>query len=83
MSIKEDLHRLVDELPEPQLRAIERLLRASTLPDRLDLQALIVQQGFRPLHDPLALAEGIWPEGEEVDEFLATRELWRQEEDRG
>ncbi len=83
MSIKDDLHRLVDELPEPQLHAIERLFRTSTLPERLDLQELIAQQGFHPLHNPLALAEGIWPEGEEVDEFPATREMWRQEDDRG
>lgn len=29
MSIKDDLHRLVGELPEAQLRAIERLLRTA------------------------------------------------------
>ncbi len=83
MSIKDDLHRLVDELPEAQLFAIERLLRRPMLPDRVDLQELIAQQGFRPLTDPLASAQGIWPEDESVDDFLEARERWRLEEERG
>ena len=83
MSIKDDLHRLVDELPEEQLVAIERFLRRPTLPDRVKLQELIVQQGFYPLVDPLAKASGIWPDEEKVDDFLEARERWRLEEDRG
>jgi hypothetical protein len=83
VSIKDDLHRLVDELPEERLRAVEWLLRISPLPEHVDLQELIAEQGFRPLQDPLALASGIWPDNEEVDDFLAARVQWRREEERG
>jgi hypothetical protein len=81
MVTKEELHRLVDALSEGELRRIEQLLNTSSLPDRLDLPTLIAQQGFRPLTDPLALAEGIWPEDESVDDFLAARETWRREDE--
>ena len=66
-------------LSEAELRRIERLPVTSSLPDRLDLPELIAQQDFRPLTDPLALREGIWPEDESVDDFLAAREAWRHE----
>ena len=79
MVTRDDLHRLVDALADGELQRIERLLDTSTIPDRLDLPALIAQQGFRPLIDPLALTEGIWPDDESVDDFLAAREVWRRE----
>ena len=79
MSIKEELHRLIDALPESELIAVRHLLRKPRLPEYIDLPALIAQQGFTPLHDPLALAEGIWPEDEPVDDFLTARETWRRE----
>jgi predicted nucleic acid-binding protein len=62
MSIKEELHRLVDTLSERELLVVVRLLRSPSLPDRIELPTLIAQQRFTPLTDPLALAEGIWPE---------------------
>ncbi len=83
MSTKEALHRLVDRLPEDELRRIERLLQGERLLDRLDLATLIAQQRFRPLDDPGALAEGIWPDDEEVDDFLNARESWRREPENG
>jgi hypothetical protein len=81
MSIKDDLHRLIDELPEERLHALERLLRMPSLPERIDLQGLIAAQGVRPLRDPLALAEGIWPDDEAVDDFLAARDQWRHDDE--
>ena len=82
MSIKDDLHRLVDALPDEQLLAVERFLRQPQLADRLNLQELIAQQAVRPLTDPLASAQGIWPDDEKVDDFLEARERWRIEDAR-
>jgi hypothetical protein len=79
MSIKEDVHRLVETLSEEELRTLRDALRAPTLPDFVDLPTLIDQQAVAPLTDPLALAEGVWPEDEEVDEFLAARAAWQHE----
>lgn len=67
---KDVLHRLVEALPEDELQQIERLLQGDSLPDHLDLATLISQRQFHPLEDPVALAKGIWPEDESVDEFL-------------
>ena len=79
MSIKEELHRLVDELPDSELAALPRLLRGPRLPDRIDLSTLLARQAVAPMSDPLGLVEGIWPEEESVDEFLAAREAWQRE----
>lgn len=80
MSVRDELHRLIDELPDHDIRAVERLLRARTLPKHISLDALAAQQGFRPITDPFTLAEGIWPEDESVDDFLTAREAWRHED---
>ena len=79
MSSKEELHRLIDELPESELVALQHLLHTPRLPDFIELSTLIAQQRFTPLHDPLSRAAGIWPEDEPVDDFLAAREVWQHE----
>lgn len=78
-STKDALHRLVEAIPDDELERVERLLRGDRLPERLDLATLIAQQQFRPIVDPLALAVGIWPDDEDVDDFLNARESWRHE----
>ncbi len=83
MSIKEELHRLIEELPESELVHWRQLLLTPRLPEFIDLPTLMARQGFTPLRDPLALAEGIWPEDESVDDFLAAREGWRREGEGG
>ncbi len=79
MSTKDTLHRLIDSLPDDEVRRVERLLQSSPLPDRLDLATLIRQQDFRPLDDLADLTEGVWPEDESVEDFLSARESWRHE----
>ena len=81
MSVRDALHRLVDALPDRELRLAERLLRAGSLPESIDLDALIAQQGLRPITDRRALSAGVWPEDESVDDFLAAREAWRREDE--
>ncbi len=79
MSTKDTLHRLIDSLPDDEVRRVERLLQSSPLPDRLDLATLIRQQDFRPLDNLADLTEGVWPEDESVEDFLSARESWRHE----
>ena len=79
MSIKEELHRLVDELSESELAALRYQLGGGRLPDRIDLPALLAQQTATLMSDPLSEVEGIWPEEDSVDEFLAAREAWQHE----
>ncbi len=45
----------------------------------IDLPALISQHCFTPVDDPLTLAEGIWLEDENVDDFPAAHEAWQHE----
>ena len=79
MSIKEEFHRLVDELPESELAALRHRLGGGTPPDRIDLSTLLAHQAVTPMSDPLGAVEGIWPEEDSVDEFLAAREAWQRE----
>ena len=79
LSIKEEFHRLVDELPESELAALRHRLGGGPLPDRIDLPTLLAQQAVTPMSDPLSAVEGIWPEEDSVDEFLAAREAWQHE----
>ncbi len=79
MSIKEELHRLVDELSESELAALRYQLGGGRLPDRIDLSTLLAQQAVTPMSDPLSVVAGIWPEEDSVDEFLAAREAWQRE----
>jgi hypothetical protein len=83
MSVKERLRELVDQLSEDE--ASETL---AYLHDRLsegepqtedDLDAMIAQQGVTPLVDPARQAQGIWPEDESVDDFIAALACWRSE----
>ncbi len=79
MSIKEEFHRLVDELSESELAALRHRLDGGPLPDRIELPTLLAQQAVTPMSDPLSVVEGIWPEQDSVDEFLAAREAWQRE----
>jgi hypothetical protein len=83
MSIRDELHALIDVLPDSDLQALRTVLAVSSMPDFVDLPTLIEQQGVVPLTDPLALAEDIWPDDEEVDEFLAARAAWQYEGEDG
>lgn len=75
---KKTLHRLIETMPDDELEQIERLLHGEQLPERLDLATLIAQHQTIPPDDLFALAAGIWPEDESVEEFLAARESWRR-----
>jgi len=44
----------------------------------LDIETLAEQQGVQPMQDPSVLLGG-WPDDESVDDFLAARQEWRQE----
>ena len=43
-----------------------------------DIETLAEHQGIRPIQDPSILLGG-WPEDESVDDFLAARREWRQD----
>ena len=75
--------------PREQLRVVARALPelANDLPPipasadfwhGSTMEALIEQQGVRPVIDFDALLGG-WPENETVDEFIAAVHQWRQE----
>lgn len=51
---------------------------SSTFWESLDIETLAERQGVQPVQDPSALLGG-WPEDEPVDDFLAARQEWRQE----
>jgi hypothetical protein len=86
----ETVLRLLRQLsPREQLRVLARVLPElendlSPLPASADfwhgstMEALIEQQGVRPVPDLDALAGG-WPEDETVDEFIAAVHQWRRQ----
>ena len=43
-----------------------------------DIESLATEQGIEPVSDPSNLLGG-WPEDESVDDFLAARQEWHQE----
>ena len=50
-------------------------------PKRIEeLEALAERQGVKPLRDLADLRSSAWPEGENVDDFLAARKEWRRQE---
>lgn len=46
---------------------------------RIPLEELAAQQGVNPIFDPSKLGGNFWPEDEDMDEFLATLRMWRQD----
>jgi hypothetical protein len=44
------------------------------------IEELAEEQGVRPVEDFESLLGDFWPEDESVDDFLAERERWRQED---
>jgi hypothetical protein len=81
-SVKEKLRELVDRLSEEDageaLAYISSSIQEQMEPED-DLDALIAQQGVKLLADPTHLAQGVWPEDENVDEFITALEAWRAE----
>jgi hypothetical protein len=58
-----------DELSEEQVKAREKLLR------------LAEEQGVKPMSwEQLKAMGDLWPEDENIDDFLATLRQWRNEE---
>jgi len=44
------------------------------------IEELAEEQGVHPIEDFESLLGDFWPEDESVDDFLAERERWRQED---
>ena len=62
-----------------------RRMRSGLLPgsvffaQKTDLEALLQQQGVKPITDVATLYGDFWPEDETADEFIATIRRWRNE----
>jgi hypothetical protein len=95
MSVKDELHTLVDALPEREWRTARRLLTAlirEAEPDAPGAHAehaaffasptveeLAARQGVTPVIDPDDLLGDFWPEDERADDFIAAVRRWRRE----
>jgi len=49
------------------------------LPPPIDVDALAVQQGVKPIDNPKDLAADFWPEDEMADQIVEAIRQWRRE----
>lgn len=65
-------------MPRPDAGASEQLYAFDALPD---LEDLAEARGVQPINDIDELVADFWPEDESIDDFIATVQRWRDEED--
>lgn len=90
MTVKEELHHLVDRMSDDRAREAIGVLRGLVQPGeaffsapRLDLETLAREQGVGPVTDPNVLVGDFWPDDETIDDFLEAVRNWRREGDNG
>jgi hypothetical protein len=88
---RDDLRRLIDDMPEGELDAVAALLRRQlaagqpvgpaglVMPERHDLEQLAREQGVSPVKFD-DLKGDFWPEDEDPDEFINALRRWRSED---